>query len=733
MPDTHAATTTLDDIINELKLTYDPSVGLLDGDSVRNMPNVNILTNLNKLFQNLRKQLSEVEAVDETVLSKINAIKSGNRKGDLTKDNNRKRTIADVNKRTVQENGLETLPSDNESGIENLVKRRKPNIVEVKTERHEGEEDGEGNASREEKNDNKDKYMDEKNSNNDNANTSFDNYNGSDKKVRQHKLEATREEGDMDPENENKKELVNSKDDPVPPVQSGSFTSDNDTRLKNPKSEYVEPQTLSAEAIADLGLYSEDNDGLETHGTEYLKRKYGVASYPENDLLDLLPGSIPNIDFSKNKPPTNQVQFTTFQSYIESYFRPFNNDDLTFLKERNIIPPGFEKLGYDPDLSPFIIPKLGKFYADVWTEEDATLAAKLTSTAHYQTGPESYKAKGSLEELNDESLYTENISCGPLSNRLLSAILSTHEAQASMIDDENNNNNNNNNNSNTNNNNNNDDDDGIKDGDQSVSAKGITNYNKKDKEGTNGKRLVEVKEEKGGTGSSNILLEDEVATQLNSTEDYRLATEPSDYHTIEERLKRELKYIGIFMNLPSIDDSTKSKPKVQASGRAPKRSTQTSIIDNDDWIKNREDDEVCAEIRTLQRELREVTSRNRANKKKLLPMVEEHIAYQEYCTILEELDKQVDQAYMKRSKGRGKKKKIDTTTPQQQAVNSGLRALLVKRRRWIDNIGVLFPPAEIMKRVPGETIMIKEGEVEAESIEDQEPENGPLAAVSKLI
>ena len=72
-------------------------------------------------------------------------------------------------------------------------------------------------------------------------------------------------------------------------------------------------------------------------------------------------------------------------------------------------------------------------------------------------------------------------------------------------------------------------------------------------------------------------------------------------------------------------------------------------------------------------------------------MVEEHIAYQEYCAILEDLDKQVDLAYMKRLKG---KEKTDVVTPQQQALNSGLRALLEKRRRWIDNIGKLFPVAE---------------------------------------
>ena len=129
----------------------------------------------------------------------------------------------------------------------------------------------------------------------------------------------------------------------------------------------------------------------------------------------------------------------------------------------------------------------------------------------------------------------------------------------------------------------------------------------------------------------------------------------------------------------------------------------------------------------MQNELREVSSRNRANKRKLFPIVQDSIAYQEYSTILEDLDKQVDQAFMKRSRGKGKKKKIDANAPQQQAVNSGLRALLEKRRRWIDSIGKLFPPPEIMKREPSELVLIKEGTVDVELNEEEGDNTGPNA------
>lgn len=585
MTDTHDASTTLDDIINELKLTYDASNGLLDGDSIRNIPNVNTLTNLNKLFSNLKSQLSQIEKSDETVLKKIEATQGG----------------------------------------EDETKKRSSEVLEDQD----------------------------------------------DNDVKKRKLDTTAENDVEEPTGE--KERLNLKDDPVPPVQSGSFSRDNDTRLRNPKSEYVEPQVLSAEAISALGLYSEDNHGLETHGKEYLKKKYGVASYPENDLQDLLPGKIPNIDFSKNKPPTNQVQFSTFQSYIESYFRPFSNDDLKFLEERNVIPPGFEKSGYDPDVSPFIIPRLGRFYADVWAEEDATLAAKLNSPALHGNQNDGFKAKGSINMLSDDKLYTEEVSCGPLSSRLLSAILSNHEVA-----------------------------------------------NEEDEQGGGGG----VKSELGSNHSDSLLAQDEVATQLNSNEDYRITTDANDYQSIEDRLKRELKFIGIFMNLPTKDDGKAKANKL--SGRIPKK-LSISIVDNDEWIRNKEDDEVCAEIRSLQNELREVSSRNRANKRKLFPIVQDSIAYQEYSTILEDLDKQVDQAFMKRSRGKGKKKKIDANAPQQQAVNSGLRALLEKRRRWIDSIGKLFPPPEIMKREPSGLVLIKEGTVDVELNEEEGDNTGPNA------
>lgn len=581
--DTNSASTTLTNIIDELKLKYDSSVGLLDGEVLQNMPNANVLLNLNKLLSNLIKELDENESTDNTVLARIDSVLQPKDSTSTQQPSDQEEEEKEEEKEAEDDSGRKKRTSAAEDDRDELEssKRRKTDADGVKT------EDAEAGLK-------------------------------------------NKDEGAPSEEKPEEKD--------VPPIQTGSYTQDNDTRLKNPKSEFVPSQTLPAESIAKLGLFSEDNNGLETQGKEYLKKKYGVASYPENDLQDALPGPIPNVDFSKNKPPSNQVQFTTFQSYLESYFRPFLNEDINFLNENYVLAPGMDKSNYDPNVSPYIIPKLGPFYADVWSEEDANLGSKINVSGYQQPSVESYKPKGSVDEILDENLYTEEVSCGPLSSRLLSAVLNAHEGRSS--DDEDN-------------------------------------------------------------GDDSTLFGEDVATRLDTGEDYKFMTEVNDFHSIEERLKRELKYIGIFMNLPSEDES---QNKLILNGRYIKRNNQT-IIDTDDWVRNKEDDEVCAEIRSLQKTLREVTARNKRNKKKLIPIVEEHLAWQEYYTILEELNKQVDQAYTKRLKVKNKKKKVELSPAQQQAANSGLRTLLDKRKRWIENIGKLFKPPEVMKRLPKESIL----------------------------
>ena len=60
---------------------------------------------------------------------------------------------------------------------------------------------------------------------------------------------------------------------------------------------------------------------------------YCVASFPHDDLRDVVAGTPPDKDFS-NAKPTNQVNANTFAAYLEPYFRPLTEEDMAFLKER---------------------------------------------------------------------------------------------------------------------------------------------------------------------------------------------------------------------------------------------------------------------------------------------------------------------------------------------------------------------------------------------------------------
>lgn len=86
----------------------------------------------------------------------------------------------------------------------------------------------------------------------------------------------------------------------------------------------------------------------------------------------------------------------------------------------------------------------------------------------------------------------------------------------------------------------------------------------------------------------------------------------TDYTTLESRLKQEMRFIGLIG--PNEDEP--------------------------DW-KAVEDDEISARLRALQGELRKQSILNGARKARLQHLLKEQLAWQEYATILDDLDKQV--------------------------------------------------------------------------------------------
>ena len=67
---------------------------------------------------------------------------------------------------------------------------------------------------------------------------------------------------------------------------------------------------------------------------EEKKEIYCVASFPHDDLKDLIAGTPPNKDFSNAVKPNNQVAAHTFSGYLDNFLRPLKEEDIGFLNER---------------------------------------------------------------------------------------------------------------------------------------------------------------------------------------------------------------------------------------------------------------------------------------------------------------------------------------------------------------------------------------------------------------
>jgi transcriptional adapter 3 len=113
---------------------------------------------------------------------------------------------------------------------------------------------------------------------------------------------------------------------------------------------------------------------------------------------------------------------------------------------------------------------------------------------------------------------------------------------------------------------------------------------------------------------------------------------------------------------------------------------------------------VAARLRTLQHELRRVSRINNVRKARVLELTEERMAMQEYANIADDLDNQVNAAYLKRNRTLSKtpshkKGGSHQSRPGQakglagaggfgaRGVSDGVRALMQKRRDWIEMVG----------------------------------------------
>jgi transcriptional adapter 3 len=98
-----------------------------------------------------------------------------------------------------------------------------------------------------------------------------------------------------------------------------------------------------------------------------------------------------------------------------------------------------------------------------------------------------------------------------------------------------------------------------------------------------------------------------------------------DLGAFEERVKMELRYLGIIGEDEGVQ--VPAREQMAVSGR---------------------DDEICRELMEAQEKLKVVMMKNNARKDKVAEVVKKWMAYQEFNSILDEGDKQIEIVYARR-------------------------------------------------------------------------------------
>ncbi|ORX58751.1 hypothetical protein DM01DRAFT_1333370 [Hesseltinella vesiculosa] len=306
-----------------------------------------------------------------------------------------------------------------------------------------------------------------------------------------------------------------------------------------------------------------------------------------------------DVDFVRVKPK-DQVPITTFWTYLDPYFRSVTEEDREFLLQKG------------DDVTPYLIPPLGPYYKDVWNEEDRGLPNSRPQSpafsSHHDDSSHSNHPTDRLKYVNpdhsltDDYLMTDDISSGTLAERLLSSLVAE---------------------------------------DVGVTGDDLASY---------------------VAASHDDLApdpEDVDMPQAGGRTVVELSSQPPDAVVdFEERLKRELRYAGLFAD------------------------------DEVEW-NAKEDDEICAELRRLGRELKEQVSINEFRKKRLLEVTDKQLQYEQYRHVLDNLDTQVEQCYIKRFRTQKSKKRKGPAVPRTALSENAIHAM-EKRKMWIDKLGPIF-------------------------------------------
>jgi hypothetical protein len=371
-------------------------------------------------------------------------------------------------------------------------------------------------------------------------------------------------------------------------------------------------------------------------------------------------------DFDHAKP-ASQVPYSTFANWANDYLRLYGEDDLAFLAPRGNEDPGI-----------FNVPDLGPHYLDAWAAMDADLNGDAVdmpgpSKALIPHLPRRFKA----EALSNETLTTENVYLGPLSERLISSFRNTDNLPTML---------------------------------QEVVEQQKNDFMTAEAQKSLGDGAIEAAQISPALPTPAFFGDQDFASQTLQEQD------AADFET---RLMRELAFLGV---IPALPPKQPSAPGKKASNDGGLNDQPSSV----DW-GGRADDDISSALRACQRLLKRQTAVNDARKARLADRVRQRIAYQEYENLRDGLESAIENAWNKRQraaqrkaqkdkkdkdkKEREKDKEKEATATlaqsiaalnQPQALTPTLVSALTKRRNLVDGFAHLFPERGLL--LPSESI-----------------------------
>ncbi|KAJ5803485.1 uncharacterized protein N7503_005935 [Penicillium pulvis] len=308
-------------------------------------------------------------------------------------------------------------------------------------------------------------------------------------------------------------------------------------------------------------------------------------------------------------------------------------------------------------VTPFINPRRGKrSYRQVWAEEDGI---SYDQSQDDKDQLPLNQGRGGIEQLTDDKLETNEVSIGPLLSRLCSLLRYEHRALPEDKDNANSIN-----------------------GD----ATGLP---------APGGDAMDLDPPPNGLGTDmetkpdSKTLPPATAFRDANPNEFKTSVAKLDHAQLDERAKAELRYIGFL-----------------------------GPEDNPDYDAHY-DDEVAERLRLLQGELKKQIVTNNARKARILKIAQDHMALLEFTTIQDDLDSQVQQAYLKRTRTMGKSKKGAQAKHRpggagggshiaagvsRPAVGDAAKIVMDRRKRWNDAFLPIFEDIKTTIPSEGETI-----------------------------